>query len=798
MPEETAEILAHKKNLAFSPRELVFKYLHYLPWVIVSVVLMMAMAYIKLRYSTPIYSVSGKLLVKIDNNPFSGNNEKFDDIFAMQSKSSDNVGDEIEVIKSRSMAARVVNALKLQTLFYNKGKIRTAAIQEGDLPFAFKVLEMKDSLSTFGMLLTIVNGQQYKLDQNPNLYNFGQVVDYPFGKFIVTLNNYINLNTFASKEFIVVHSTVESRAAELSGQLKVAQSGDMSNVILLTYENENTKIGLDIINQFMEEYQKSTLEDKREMAVNTASFIEEQLSAIQADLSTVERNLLGFREKNLIFAPEEQSHMVFSELTDATKDLTELEVKVKVLDMLSHYISDESNPYRTVPATMGIQEPSLFQQVAEYNNLVVQREVELKSTPATNPLIKKYESGLEKIRQDMLVNLQNIRKSYEVAIESIRQKTDQASSLIRGIPGKEKQLLDVTRQQKILEELYSFLLQKKLETAISSASTISNVKVLEPAMGSGAPVSPNSRGIYTFFIFMGLAIPVGIIFLLEYLNDKVKSKADIEKTTDTPILGEIGHVGGGGALVVTKNNRQFIAEQFRVIRSNLQYILPKEGKPVIMVTSSISGEGKSFLSTNLGAVLAVSGKKTAIMEFDIRKPKLMEGLGLQERMGITNYIVSNIAVKDIIYPVPNQDNLFIIPCGPIPPNPSEMLLEEKVAILFKELKEHFDAIIIDTAPVGLVSDAVTIGQYANACMYVVRHNYTFKKQIQLIDELYVNKKLPHLAVIINDINVRGGYRQYYGYGYGYGYYGYGYGSGYFDNPTKKNKSLWKRIKKIFS
>jgi capsular exopolysaccharide synthesis family protein len=296
---------------------------------------------------------------------------------------------------------------------------------------------------------------------------------------------------------------------------------------------------------------------------------------------------------------------------------------------------------------------------------------------------------------------------------------------------------------------------------------------------------------------IGFTIPIAIIILIEYLNDKIKSKTDIEKITSVPVLGEIGHAEESGVLIVTKNNRHFIAEQFRIIRSNLKYILPKIDNPVIMITSSFSGEGKSFISTNLGSVLALSGKKTVILEFDIRKPKIMEGLGLQERKGITNYIVGNISLSEIIYPVYSQENLFVIPCGPVPPNPSEMLLDEKVVELFQELKRNFESIIIDTAPVGLVSDALTLSQFADACMYVVRHNYTFKKQLYLIDELYINKKLPHLSIIINDINNRSGYGSYYGYGnYGYGY-GYGSNSSTY-GATGKNKGLFTRAKKMFS
>ncbi|RYG02269.1 MAG: polysaccharide biosynthesis tyrosine autokinase [Chitinophagaceae bacterium] len=358
------------------------------------------------------------------------------------------------------------------------------------------------------------------------------------------------------------------------------------------------------------------------------------------------------------------------------------------------------------------------------------------------------------------------------------------------MPAKEKKLLDVTRQQNILQELYSFLLQKKLETAIGSASTISNIKVVDPAI-PGGQVSPKPSSLYIIALMIGLAIPAAIVALREILNDKVKSKADITNNTNAPVLGEIGHAEDSTTLVVTKNNRKFLAEQFRIIRSNLQYILPKVDKPVIHVTSSFSGEGKSFISTNLGAVLALSGKRTVILEFDIRKPKIMAGLGLKERTGITNYIVGNADLEDIIYQVPDIDDLYVIPCGPIPPNPAEMLLSERINDLFTSLRQRFDTVIIDTAPVGLVSDGVILGKYADASIYIVRYNYTLKKQIQLIDDIFRNKKLPHLSIIINDISAGGGYGGY----YGYGGYGYGYSSDYYDS-AENTSTTGKMLKKI--
>jgi tyrosine-protein kinase Etk/Wzc len=782
--------LNQQVRTTISPRELIFKYMRYIPWVAISVAIMLVGAYIKLRYSTPVYSVSGRLLVTTQQT--GGGGEKFDDIFMMQQR-GDRINDEIEIIKSRSMAARVVRALSLQKQVYNKGKIRSTVIHPKDIPFNLEILSITDSTNGFSLLVTLLNNREFTLNDQPKKYFFNETITLPYVTFRIKQNN-LNWQIFGSNEFVISWQPVESVAAGLSGGIGISRVNDNTNVLTLSFQTENIKLGVDIVNQYMKEYQRSRLEDKREIAAKTLDFIDEQLKSVFQELGGVENNLQNYRQKNQVYNPEAQSNLVFDELSQTNKLLAEHTISVKITDYLANYLSGESNQYKLIPSMLGIEEPALLQQVTEFNKLQLERETALKTTAPNNPRIVNMETAIQKLRGDMLETLMNIRQTHMLAMDELTRKNKDADKLISSIPSKEKQLREVTRQQNILQELYSYLLQKKLETAISSASTISNIKVMEPALASGGPVSPNRKATYMIALLVGIIIPVGIVFLLEYLNDKVKSKTEIQQITSAPVLGEIGHADAKNALVVTRNNRKFLAEQFRIIRSNLQYIIPNVPKPVLLVTSSFSGEGKSFISTNLGSVLALSDKRTVILEFDIRKPKIMKGLGLHERKGITNYIVGSVALNELIHPVPEVENLFVIPCGPVPPNPAEMLLNEKVDQLFKELRNQFDCIIIDTAPVGLVSDAITLGRYADGAIYIVRHNYTLKKQVQLIDDIYRNSKLPNLSIIINDINSSGGYGGYYGYGsYGYGY-GYGYGvngnGGYFENGTPK-RSRWK-------
>jgi capsular exopolysaccharide synthesis family protein len=290
-------------------------------------------------------------------------------------------------------------------------------------------------------------------------------------------------------------------------------------------------------------------------------------------------------------------------------------------------------------------------------------------------------------------------------------------------------------------------------------------------------------------------IPVAIIALIEMLNDKIREREEIVRQTQAPIIGEIGHAGEE-TLIVQAGSRTVVAEQFRIMRTNLQYLVGKINKPVILVTSSVSGEGKSFVATNYGAALALTGKKTVVLEFDIRKPRLLKGLDMQTTKGLSNFIIGNAGIEEIVQPVPEFSNLYVIGCGPVPPNPSELLLDQQVGRLFEELKIRFDYIIIDSAPVGLVSDAFTLSAFANASLYIVRHGYTLKRQLSMVDDLYQQKRLPNMGLVINDIQTQGRYKGYYGYGggsyYGYGY-GYGYGGDYFQESKNQKKSNWKKL-----
>jgi tyrosine-protein kinase Etk/Wzc len=786
-----------QKNIfTIGPKEFLFRYLRYIPWVIISVALFLLLAYLKVRYSTQIYRVGSSMIFKNDNVSSAVKDARFEDLFI--NPGSTNLNNEIQVLRSRPVLQRVARDLKLQTRYFNKGSVKTGLLYP-DSPILLQILSI-DSSTGLDCQISILDDNNYLINEEKTRHHFGDIMEKGGSRFIILRNPGINLSSVGNTTKFEVNWLPMPYVIEgLIGQLAITQLNEQSTILTMSFESENTNLGKDVLNTLMAVYDSLIVEDKNRIAGNTLRFINQSLFELTDTLNGVQGNLKNFMTEYQAFDLEGQSKTYMDKLNEAASAQSALDVKIGVVEFMLKYISNSSNIHELVPTNMGIEEPALAQLVSEYNTLQLSRDNNLRTSPAGNPMIQSMDNALDKIRRDIYQALLNVKQGYQISADNLAKRDQELQGNITSLPGKSMQKLNIERRQKILEELYSLLLQKRLEISLSSASTVSNSRVLEPAI-AGGQVSPDNKKIYIFYLMIGLLIPVGIIVVREVLQDKVNGRADVEKNTNTPILGEIGHSMAEQPLVVTHNSRRLIAEQFRIVRTNLQYMIAKKDRPVIMITSSFSGEGKSFISTNIGAVMALSGKKTVIMEFDIRKPKIVSGLDLKRKMGITNYIIGKASFEELLVKVDGVENLYVIPCGPIPPNPAELLLDRKLDELMQEVKANFEIVIMDTAPVGLVSDAANLGRYADTTLYIVRQGHTFRKQIGMIDDLYINKKLPNLCVLLNDVHAEGSY--YGGYYGSYGYYaGYGYGadSGYFEREESKAKrSFGRRIKRWFS
>jgi len=779
-----------RPNWIMSPKEFVFKYLYYLPWVGICVFFFLFLAYIKIRYSVPVYRVQSSLLIKSDRNGGSEKDERFEELFMAQGTT--NLSNETEIIRSRPVLSRVARDLGLETRYISKGSVK-ASLLYPDYYFRLDIVSVADSSAGIFLKVTVLDDDKFMINENKTTYSFGQEITLGKDRFRLDKIEGVNINSFGSRVFEVRWAPVSSVVEELVGGLKISQPNDQATILYLSFESENAALGRDVLNTLMRVYDTIMVEDKNRIADNTLRFINARLDELSDTLRGVQGGLKNFMVQNKVFDIENQSKAYFDKLGETAKEKAQVEIKIAVVDYLLQYISDKKNLHELVPTNLGIDEPALLQLVSEYNKLQLERDANIKTTPKENPLIVGMDNTLDKIRRNIYQALQNVRNAYLIASGNAKAHDEELQSLVTSLPGKSMQMLNIERRQKILEDLYSLLLQKKLDISLSSASTISNSKVIEPAVGGGMLVSPDKKKIFSFYTLLGLLLPVGFIVLKEVLQDKVNGRQDIEKHTDAPILGEIGHSEDGKSpLVVSTNRRSLVAEQFRIIRTNLQYILGGKESFTILVTSSFSGEGKSFISTNMGAALALSGKKTVIMEFDIRKPKIVSGLDLKRKMGISNYIIGKAEFRDLLVKVNDIDNLYVIPCGPIPPNPAELLLDKRLEELMEMVRANFDVVVMDTAPVGLVSDAITLSRFADCTLYIIRQDYTFRKQLRFIDDIYNEKKLPSLSVMLNDVKAGGNYYGGYGY-YGAGY-GYGYGSGYFEEPEKRRMGVFGRVK----
>ncbi len=634
-----------------------------------------------------------------------------------------------------------------------------------------------------------MSGKNFRINGEPANYQFGTLFKNGNGVFSLERNKNIPIG----KEYNIVWTPTHAVASAYSSTIEVREKSIGTNILTINLETPNPQMGADIINQLMIEYQNESKDEKKISAEQTINFIDASIKFVTGERDSLENAIVDYRLKNKIIDREIQTGNYFENLNEADKEIVKQTGYVGIIDMLDNYLRDKNTKYLQVPSSLGIEDATLAALIESFNLTQLKRKDLLESNiPRENPLVKETESQIDEIRIKLLETLKNIKTTFKMSIDDLRRKGSSAESQLNQLPGKTKELLALERQLGSKKAIEEMLLQKRIETSISKASTIPNSRIIDKAMPVTVPIKPNRRAVQLLALLIGLGLPALFIFILEVINDKISTRFDIEKLTNAAILGEVGHSYSEISLVVSKTNRSMVAEQFRIIRSNLQYVLNKADKQVILVTSSFSGEGKSFISTNLAGVMAVARKKTIILEFDIRKPKILSGLNMPKKPGISNFLVGKAKMEDLPIPVPGHDNLFVLACGPVPPNPSELLLESRVDEMFDYLKSNFDVIIVDTAPVGMVSDAMTLSKYADCTLYIVRQGYTFKKQVILIDEFYQQNKLPKISIIINDVKMKPGYG-YYGYGrYGYGK-GYGYGQGYYEEEVKPPVSMWARI-----
>lgn len=771
---------------SFISKKLLGNILDYWYLFLISLAVCLTIAWFKIHYATPMYKVYAQVLVGDDKSGSSqaltGNGGGLD--FSSLISNKTNMANEMAILQTTDLSKRVVYDLNLYINYFHKGSVRTVELYDGS---PFKVAYKPDHNivpATLELKFPNFQSNQFKITAGGKTFpwHFNDTLHFSQASYYFT-NTGLGFDPEAS--YLLIVQDPEGVAGNVASNLTTELQSAKGSILNLTYNTNLPEKGKDILGGVIRAYINRNLDQKNIASDSTIQFINSRIALVGGDLGNIETTIQRFKQENKIADLSTQSQQYITNSNIYTDQLNNLEVQLQVIKTMLDYVQNEQNNRRPVPALLN-SDPTFGGLVSSYNAAQVQRDKILLSLKEDNPIASNLDVQIAGLRGDITSSLKSQQQALTASRQKFAAQSNEVNGLIRNVPEQERRFLDYSREQNIKQALYLFLLQRREEIAIAKASNSSNVSIITSPKANYAPYEPNNTALTVGFI-VGLLLPSGFIMLKVFLNNKVTSREDVTGATPATILSEIGHSAiAGGVINLKEEGRSIIAEQFRIFRTNMDFALANTKSPVIMITSCVSGEGKSFIAANLGQIYAVSGKRVLLMELDLRRPKLSKMLGMSYETGFSNYIISNEDIGRFIQPVNQFDSsLSILSAGPIPPNPAELLLSDKMGNLITELRQQFDVIIIDTAPIGVVTDAQILGKFADVSLYVVRQGFSIKNSMEIINDVLVNAKLPNLYLILNDVKEGTSYK------YGYGYrYGYGYGYGYADKQQKKK--WWKK------
>ncbi|SFN26185.1 capsular exopolysaccharide family [Chitinophaga sp. YR627] len=769
------------------------KYQPYWPLFVIASVISLSIAYVYLRYATPLYKMTSSLLIKEDTRPTESSIIEMMDPLGRGKK----VDNEIEILKSRTIAKTVVRNLNLYGEVFEKGRIRDISMyKKGPLQFNFidpdlispdenKIVELQYDYK----------GQKVSLDGK--MYPLNDTVHTEWGRVVIKPVPGYNPAGQHGEGYYLRVAGDKVLGGVFLGNLKIAAATKNSNVLRLEYVDPVPQRGMDLLNEVMKAYDNASIDDKNKTASKTMAFVEDRLRIITAELSQVEGQIQEYKTNEGIVDIGEQSKIFLNAVQDNDVRLSEADMQLSTLSAVEQYVRGKKTEDNLVPATLGIADATLLGMLGKLQDAELQYERLKRTTGENSPVLVSLSAQIDKLRPAIMDNIISLRANLEASRAKLSTQNNRFMSMLKGVPSKEKTLLEVSRQQAIKNNIYTFLLEKREETQLQYAAAISDSRIIDLAEAESFPFSPKKSMVMALALIAGIAVVAGFIAVKDLMNHKVMFRSDIEKGTSAPIIAEI-MFDKSGAIAITEGKRTPVAEQFRALRTSLSYIGINGDNKTILVTSSISGEGKSFVAVNLALSLSLTKKKVVLLEFDLRKPKVSKILNVPHHPGISNYLVGHSSLNDILkQPIENNEYMYLLSAGVIPPNPTELILNGRLEHLLATLRASFDYVIIDSAPVGPVTDARLLAPFADATLYVVRHERTPKFNLKMIEDLYEQGDLGKLNIVFNGLKMRGvpGYAYAYGGGYGYGN-GQGYGYGYTDDH--KNGSVKKgRFTKIF-
>lgn len=776
-------------------RALLMKYLIYWPWFIASIIICLGCAFLYLRFQTPVYNTTAAVLIKETDPRSKAMTQANGAVAALQDiggfSMTSNFDNEVEILKSRTLIKKVVSELGLyiqhskeQTFGYDKPLYNKIPVKVYITPEEAEKLQggarLKMTYTPEGKLSLTAKYmlKEKETEITASFDSLPAVLPTPVGVFSFTCGDSTRLEkTVKLNAWIASPTTV---AQSYATNLTVVPSSKTTTIAKISVKNSHKQRALDFIYRLVAIYNQDANDEKNEVAEKTAQFIEERIGIINAELGAAENQLATFKQQAGLTDLSSDAQLALQESSKYEQLRVENATQIQLVEFLKAYINQEENANEVLPTNVGLKDQNLSTVIEQYNTMIIERKRLLRTSSESNPAIINMNTGIEAMRRSVQTTVESALKGLYITKADIDKQTSKFEARINKAPQQEKEFLTIARQQEIKAALYTMLLQKREENAITLASTATNGRIIEEALADSAPVAPKKMVIALTALIIGIGLPVGLVFLRDLLKYKIESREDVQKITHAPILGELPRCDtkNTGSIVIQENKNNLMEECFRGLRTNLLFMLEKSQK-VILFSSTQPGEGKSFVAGNTAASLAFLGKKVLIMGMDIRKPGLNKVFRLSNRsVGITNYLSDpeNTNLLDTIQHSDISPNLDILPGGPVPPNPTELVAREHLDYAIEELKKHYDYIILDTAPIAMIADTAIIGRVADMCVYVCRADVTPKEGFGYINLLKKENKFKKIATVINDIDMS---KRKHSYGYGYGKkYGYGYGYGY--------------------
>ena len=756
------------------------------PILLLAFILGLLGGFIYLRYQVPVYDINAKLVVNDDSQEKGAN---LIELFKLETRNlSLEAEREMAILNSRDLIGKVVSKLQLNVQYRQKGFVKSGQFFN-NIPFKL-LLQNPDSIKkAISGEVQIINN---KIIFRGTRYPIDTFIESKFGRIKWEITR-LTAPATDSNKWVISIIPVADATDGIQRSLTIKPLSKQSSILQLSYVDALTDRGILILNTLIDIYGSTTIDYKSRISANTLSFLDERLRLVSEELNGTEKDLQSFKSKEKITSLNTEGTLFLAQVKETDAKIGELNIQIEVLNKIEEYVNNRNRSSSPIPATLGNTDLVLTNLLDQLFKAEFDLERLKQVTGNKNPAIEIKEAEIEKLKPSILASIRNLKMNIEVSLQHFKAVNAGLSGTLGKIPQKERLLLDISRQQSIKNAIYTFLLQKREESAIAAAAIVPNYRIIEKP-SFGGKIAPIPEKIYGNAILLALLTAAIYIYFSEFANSRLKFRSQIETTLpEIPVIGEINFQPktSNWPIVTGAGKRTLIAEQFRELRTNLNYVTattPEKCK-VILITSSITEEGKSFVTINTAISITLTGARVVLLEFDLRRPKISKQLGIPTETGLSNYLINMATETEIIKPHSSIPNLSIIPSGPTPPNPAELMSGQRLQDLIAYLKQHFDYILIDSPPLAAVTDAKILAPIAHATLYIIRHNYTNRSFLKLIRDNYLRQTLPKINLVFNGIS----YKRILGYTYGKGY-GYGYEYGY--SVKEKKGSWWKNILKL--